>query len=269
MIDPAKVCLFLPNELTRIKRAFFWRVGDTIEAAGGMTCRGDYKQLAALPDDILPIVGASPMLRPLVQGWRERGRNWIGWDRGYARRVYATWLPRAETMEKSFYRWTINAYQMRSIRDVPGDRWAALKTPVEPWRKGGRHIVLAIPSATYLNSHEGMDGWAKTTLAEIKRHTNRKVIVRDKECTRPLQVDLGEAHCLVSHGSIAAVESVIMGCPVFVHPDSAASLVGLTDLSLIETPIYPERQPWLNSLGYSQWNELELTDGTLFRMLSA
>lgn len=268
MIDPAKVCLFLPSELTRIKRAFFWRIGDTIEASGGMTCRGDYAQLAALPDDIIPIVGASAQLRPIVQSWRQRRRTFLGWDRGYLRRVYATWLPRAETMEKSYYRWTINAYQMRSIRDVPGDRWNALKIHVAPWRKGGRHIVLAVPSPTYLISHEGMDGWIEKTTAEIKQHTDRKIIVRDKECQRPLQVDLDGAHCLVTHGSIAAVESVVLGCPVFVHADSAAALVGQTDLDLIETPVYPDRRPWLYSLAYSQFNEIELTNGALWRMLS-
>lgn len=268
MIDPAKVCLFLPNELTPVKRAMFWRIGDTIEAAGGMTCRGDYQQLASLPDDIIPIVGASPMLRPIVQSWRERGRRWIGWDRGYLRRVYATWLPRAETMEKSYYRWTLNAYQMRTIRDVPRDRWEVLKLNVSAWHKGGKHIVLAVPSATYLKSHEGMDNWVGRTLAELKTVTDRPIIIRDKESKRPLQDDLRGAHCLVTHGSIAAVEAVVLGCPVFVHPDSAAALVGQTDLRLIETPVYPERQPWLNSLAYSQWNETELINGTLFRMLT-
>lgn len=268
MIDPAKVCLFLPNELTKFKRQFFWRIGDTIEAAGGRTCKGDTNELKTLPDDIIPIVGASPDLRPIVQSWRELGRTWIGWDRGYCRRVYATWLPRAETMQSSYYRWTVNAYQMRSIRDVPDDRWRALKMPVLPWKTGGRHIVLAVPSATYLVSHEGMENWTARTVAALKQHSDRPIVLRDKESKRPLQADLMNAHCLVTHGSIAAVESVILGCPVFVHPDSAASLVGQTDLSLIETPLYPERQPWLNALAYNQWNETELVDGTLFRMLS-
>ena len=58
-----------------------------------------------------------------------------------------------------------------------------------------------------------------------------------------------------------------MGCPVFVHPFSAAAVMGETDLSKIETPRYPERQAWLNSLAYNQWNEAELVDGTLWRML--
>jgi hypothetical protein len=58
-----------------------------------------------------------------------------------------------------------------------------------------------------------------------------------------------------------------MGCPVFVHPDSAASLVGRTDLTDIETPLYPDREPWVRSLAYSQFNEAELCNGDLWRLL--
>jgi hypothetical protein len=170
-------------------------------------------------------------------------------------------------MEDSYYRFTFNAYQMREIRDVPSDRWDGLKLQVSPWRKGGGNVVLAVPSATYLVSHEGMDGWTQKTVAELRKYTKRKIVLRDKESKRPLQDDLANAHCLVSHGSIAAVEAVVLGCPVFVDLDSAASLVGLTDLSQIESPIYPERQPWLNSLAYCQWTEREIIDGTLWRML--
>lgn len=265
MINPAAVCLFLPNGLTKFKRRLFWRIGDKIIAAGGRVCKGDYRELAELPDDIIPIVGASPELLPLVRGWRERGRTWIGWDRGYARRIFATWLPRGDN--GGFYRWTINAYQMKTIRDVPSDRWDALKTPVQPWRKNGNHIVVALPSTTYSRSHDGADVWTHKTLRRLKSLTSRQIVLRDKESKRPLQDDLRDAHCLVSHGSIAAVEAVICGCPVIVHPDSAAALIGLTDLSQVESPIYPERGPWLWSLAYSQYNETELVDGTLWRLI--
>ena len=71
----------------------------------------------------------------------------------------------------------------------------------------------------------------------------------------------------LGHGSNAAVESVILGTPVFVDRASAAALVGLTDLKQIENPVYPDRQQWLNNLAYNQWNEQELVDGTLWRML--
>ncbi len=266
MIDPAKVCLFVPDELKKFKLDLFNGIGRHIETAGGRVIRGDYAALDALPDEIIPIVGCSPELMVLINRWKARGRNRIQWDRGYVRRVFATWLPRAYTIEASYYRWHLNNFQMSSIRDVPGDRWAALQIPVSPWRKGGRHIVIAAPSRTYIKCH--CPTWITDTLDALARVTDRQIVIRDKETKRPLQADLDGAHCLVTHGSIAAVESAILGCPVFVHPDSAASLVGQTDLTKIEKPVYPERQPWLNSLAYSQWNETELVNGSLWRMLS-
>jgi hypothetical protein len=73
---------------------------------------------------------------------------------------------------------------------------------------------------------------------------------------------------LVTHGSNAAVEAVIMGCPVIVDRSSAAALVGLTDLAEVERPLYPERQPWVNALAYAQFDERELVDGTLWRLIA-
>lgn len=275
MMDPAKACLFIPRELSRFKLGLFNRIGDRIKEAGGCTVRGDHEELDRLPDDIIPIIGAAPYLLPLVTRWRERGRTWCGWDRGYLRRVFATWLPRGEF--GGYYRWTLNRYQMGTIRDVPDDRWRKLipgnsidprRLEVSTWHRDGRHIVIAEPSPTYAKSHGGADGWTETTKKMLSQFTDRPIVVRGKESTRPLQADLHGAHALVSHGSIAAVEAVVMGCPVFVHPDSAAALVGQTDFSKIEQPIYPERQQWLNSLAYSQFSEAELVDGTLFRLVA-
>lgn len=186
--------------------------------------------------------------------------------------MFATNLPRGAA--GGFYRWHVDSYQMSRVRDVPSDRWAALlpgnnedPRPIEvlPWGKGGRHIVVAAPTEPYCRFH-ALKGWTEQTVATLKTLTDRPIIVRQKDA-ETLQRDLTGAHALVAHGSIAAVEAVILGCPVFVHPDSAAALVGLTDLGQIETPIYPERSPWLNSLAYSQFDEKELCDGTLWRLI--
>jgi hypothetical protein len=273
MISPASVCLFVPAELKKFKLDLFNRIGRKIEQAGGRVIRGDYAALDALPDAILPIVGCSPQLKPLIDRWRARGRGRIQWDRGYARRIFATHLPRGA--DGGYYRWHLNAFQMQRIRDVHADRWLALlpgnrtdprKLEVLPWSKGGSHIVIAQPTPTYAKSH-GIEDWTEKTLDALALLTDRQLVVRGKESKRPLQADLKGAHCLVAHGSITAVEAVICGCPVFVHPDSAAALVGLTDLKRIEAPIYPERERWLWSLAYCQFNEAELVDGTLWRLL--
>jgi hypothetical protein len=40
--------------------------------------------------------------------------------------VFATDLPTGE--DGGFYRWHVNSFQMQTVRDVPDDRWKALKT---------------------------------------------------------------------------------------------------------------------------------------------
>lgn len=264
MIDPAKVCLFIPAGLKKFKLDLFNQVGTRIEQAGGRVARHDVVLLRELPGDVIPIVGCQPESTALIKEWRKSGRTWIYWDRGYCRRVFATWLPRGA--DGGMYRWHVNSFQMQTIRDVPGDRWARCETPTRAWQKGGRHIVIAAPTRTYARFHETRD-WIADTIDALARVTDRQLVIRDKESMRPLQADLEGAHALVTHASIAAVESVICGCPVFVHSDSGAALVGHTDLTKIEKPVYPERQPWLNALAYSQFNETELTDGTLWRMI--
>jgi hypothetical protein len=263
-VDPAKVALFIPPGLKKFKLNLFERIGSKIERAGGRTVRHEFALLDKLPDDVIPIVGCTPELRPLIDRWRARGRQWIYWDRGYARRVFATWLPKGEN--GGYYRWHLGSFQCQSIRDVPQARWDALQTPVAPWARAGSHIVIAAPTATYSRFH-GTQNWVAETIDALARVTDRQLVIRDKESKRPLQADLKGAHCLVSHGSIAAVEAAVMGCPVFVSADSAAALVGLTDLNKIESPIYPDRQSWLNTLAFSQFNETELVDGTLWRMI--
>lgn len=260
MIDPSRVRLFIPPGLKGFKQKLFDRIG---QKCGG-TIRHDYEALQKLPGEFLPVVGCSQPLRPIIAQWRSQGRPWAYWDRGYARRVFATWLPRGEN--GGYYRWHLNCFQMQTIRDVPADRWSSLAISLAPWSRGGVHIVVAQPPMTYATFH-GIPDWTGETLARLKMLTGRPIVVRDKEDKRPLQEDLRSAHCLVTHGSIAAVEAVILGCPVFVDPSSAAALVGQTDLSKIEKPIYPDRQPWLNSLAYSQFNEDELVNGTLWRLI--
>jgi hypothetical protein len=267
-IDPAKVCLWVPEGLRKFKLALFDRIAAKIEAAGGMVVRHDESRLLELPDDIIPIVGCHPPLKEAIADWRARGRTFVYWDRGYLARWFATCLPQPASMADSFYRWHVNGFQMGSIRDVPDDRWRRLRQEVEPWRKGGRHIVIAAPTATYANLH-GCRDWIAETITALAKVTDRQMVIRDKEQfrRRPLQKDLDGAHCLVSHGSNAANEAIILGCPVFCDASCAAALVGKTDLNEIERPAYPDRAPWLRSLAYSQFDEHELVDGTLWRLI--
>jgi hypothetical protein len=270
-INTRELAFFIPPNMTKphaAKFKLFQRVASHIESLGSKVIRGDYAAINRLPDHIIPIVGCTPEFKGYIEEWGKRGRKWIYWDRGYMRRIYTTWLPKG--FDGGYYRWHINRSQMGKIYDVPDDRWKALQLDdqIKPWNRNGRYIVIADTLPDYWNLFSDAD-WCRRTVEELKKYTDRKIVIRDKESTRPLYDELKDAHCLVAHGSIAAVESVIMGCPVFVTDISAAKFMGLTDFSKIESPVYPERQAWLNSLAYSQFNERELVDGTLWRLLNA
>jgi hypothetical protein len=267
MIEPRRVAFFVPAGLKKFKQVLFETVARQIEKLGGMVVKTDAGELDRLPDAIIPIVGCMPEVRHLVMKWRQSGRTFIYWDRGYVRRIFATDLPPGT--DGGYYRWHVGAFQMQRIRDCSDDRWTSMATPVWPWKRTGKHVVVAEPTPTYSAFH-GLESWTEKTVARLKEITDRTIVLRDKEMQRSgrkLHRDLEGAHCLVTHGSGAAVEAVIMGCPVFVDRSSAAALVGRCDIGRIEEPIYPDREPWLRSLAYSQFNERELVDGTLWRLL--
>lgn len=275
-INPRDVALFIPPGLKKFKLGLFERIGRHIEQWGGRVVRYDYAAINRLPDDIFPIVGCTPEFRGYIAEWTGRGRTWIYWDRGYLRRVFATWLPKGSGIgiPMGYYRWHINRPQMGEVFDVPDDRWRFLRldercekgNQIQPWNRNGDYIVVADTLPDYWKLFSD-PYWTKRTVELLKRYTKRPIRVRDKESKLDLRIELANAHCLVAHGSIAAVESVVMGCPVFVEPMSAAALVGSVDFREVETPKYPERMPWLHSLAYCQFTEDELCDGTLWRLI--
>jgi len=196
----------------------------------------------------------------VIAAARLGGQPWWYADHAYFLRGHAT----------ANYRVTLRGWQLSRRLDVPGDRWRRLAphVPVRPWRTGGHHVLVCPPTWPVLQA-TAAGNWLEETLAELARHTDRPIRVRHKHQmgNPPLSADLADCHALVTQHSVAAIEAALAGIPVVVAPSSAAAPVGLMDLSMVESPAYPDREAWLHSLAYGQFHLDEFRSGAAWRIL--
>ena len=178
---------------------------------------------------------------------------------------------------KIYHRIVKNDVQHGDIVDRPDDRWRKLEHKLYP-RKTGKHILLVVPSEKPCKFYKlDLESWKHKTIREIKRHTDRPIVVREK-AERKQRVhgktiydDLQDCHALVTFQSIAAVESVAFGVPAFTTAPTAADPVCDKDLSNIENPTKQDEHKiwkWACHLAYGQFHISELANGTAYRILN-
>lgn len=204
-----------------------------------------------------------------MKACEEKGRDYYYIDTGYFGNI----------RKKLYHRITKNA--MQNIGPViyrPFDRLEAIgwhRTKFRP----GRNILLCPPSAKAMSCFGlDLDQWMEETIATIKKYTDRPIVVRKKlsrrerSTTDTIEMALKDnVHCLVTYNSIAASEALLNGKPAFTLGPNAAHSLCLSDLSKIESPYIPdpdELVAWAAHLAYCQFTELEMRDGTAWRILN-
>lgn len=152
-------------------------------------------------------------------------------------------------------------------------RWSSIRKildlSLKDYRTNGKHVLICLQRNGGW-SMQGLDvmKWCHHTIEEIEKYTDRPIVVRahpgDKSAQRYLKInhpkvkvsftpsildDLKNAWATVTYNSSPGVVSAIEGVPVFVtdpNPEvSQAYGVANTKLSLIESPVMPERQQWI------------------------
>jgi hypothetical protein len=181
---------------------------------------------------------------------------------------------------KYWHRIVKNNLQHGEIIARPDDRFKKFNKTFTPWKKTGSKILVAAPDDKPCKFYGiNKDQWVAETVAKIKEHTDRPVVVRerapkriDRISTDTLQQALdNDVFALVTYNSVAAIESVFYGIPAFtMAPANAASPVALQDLSKIETPYYADKDKlyaWGCHLAYGQFHIDELKTGKAKEML--
>lgn len=219
-----------------------------------------------------PILIRSMGKRKLIKWCLENKHTFYYMDSGYVGNYKSKSNPQGW---KLWHRIVKNGVQHDEIIDRPDDRWKRLDYPIEKL-KHGKHILLVTPSEKPCKFY-GIDknNWIKATVAEIKKHTDRPIVVRDKaprqqRINKTIFEDLNNCHALVTYQSIAAIESVLYGIPAFTLAPTAADPVCDKDLSLIETPTQQDLDKihkWAHHLAYGQFHIDELKSGKAYKIL--
>ena len=219
-----------------------------------------------------PILIRSMGKRKLIQWCWENNHVFYYMDSGYVGNYKSNQNPSGW---KLWHRIVKNDVQHNEIIDRPDDRWRKLNYTIEN-KKTGNHILLVTPSEKPCKFYGiNRNTWVQETINQIKKYTDRPIIVRDKS-PRPQRIrntifdDLKNCHALVTYQSIAAVESVLYGVPAFTLAPTAADPVCDKDLSLIETPTIQDKDKiykWACHLAYGQFHIEEFKNGIAYRIL--
>lgn len=231
-------------------------------AGGGRVLQPPPRQLGV---GAAAFFGVTEATQALWRQARTEGRDWFYLDNAHF-----------DVARGRMFRAARNAVQASGREPPDWARWAALGVRIQPWRRQGRHVLLIAQSQTHMRVVAGQRGsWWRDALALLRRHTDREIVVRGwRSDKRALATTLAEAlddcWALVSWSSAAANEALLAGVPVFSAGTCAAAAMGLSDLTRIETPIYPDgRAPWAAALAGRQWTLDELRRGMAWHALHA
>jgi hypothetical protein len=211
----------------------------------------------------------------MKQCWTD-GRDFYYMDTGYFGNEVN---PKNRNGWKKYHRIVKNNLQHIDIVPRPDDRWLAHNRSIANWKKTGRKILVA-PPGEKPSKFYGIDPieWTNSVVRTIQQHTDRPIEVRTKPSGRLDRVQTNtfeqaladDVFAVVTYNSIAAVESVLHGIPVFTLAPNAAQPVASQDLTQIENPYYADTDKlyaWACHLAYGQFHVAELRNGTAMKIL--
>jgi hypothetical protein len=165
---------------------------------------------------------------------------------------------------------------------------------LKDWSKEGEFILIAGQHDKSLQwqNMPRMSQWVMQTIETIQRHSKRPILFRPHPRCRldaietqyknvyrqePRQIpgtyddfdmQFKNIWATVSWSSNPGIHSIINGVPAFTGPSSLAYTVANNDFALIENPIRPDRQQWLNDYAWTEFTVEEIAQGIPLKRLT-
>lgn len=192
---------------------------------------------------------------------------------------------------KEYFRITLNSLQNSKFVKRPADRFNKMPIKITEWTRKGSHILICPPTDAFIKRFK-KENWLDDTIGKLKKYTDREIRVRKKPNefkmfyddrgrmthageklnshikSSTLEQDLQNCWAVVAFQSAVVNDAIAAGIPAFVDNFNAAYIMGNTDLTNIETPVYMDQQEYFNHLAYCQFTRQEMADGTAWSILN-
>lgn len=221
----------------------------------------------------------------LIRELERRKQPYLYFDKGYNRK----W----NVEQPEWWRVAVNSHQPTaalsrmffSHERATVQGWRAL-----PWRLNGPGRIIFAGSSAKYHEFYGLDepnAYARSIIEQIRSVTpDRTVVYRPKPSWRGaepvdgaifqnrarhgISEDLKGAHALVTHGSAACVEALLLGVPSIILGDAVAASISSTSIDDVENPrlaSIDECDQLLANLAHCQWSLDEISCGDMWPSL--
>jgi hypothetical protein len=177
---------------------------------------------------------------------------------------------------------------------MDGTRARKLNLKFRDWRKDGEFILICgqHERSEQWRNMPRMSKWVMDTIEHVQTYTDRPIIFRPHpRCPLPsiehqyrnvyrqepikfentyddYDLSFKDVWATISWSSNPGIHSILAGVPAFTGPDSLAYDVANTDFALIEDPLMPDRQQWLNDYAWTEFSIKEISAGIPLKRLT-
>lgn len=220
-----------------------------------------------LPGEGIGVIYSKNVAFKMLQLHHQCKSNYLYIDNSYFSKYYDKKITRFRIMTNDIHPHTIS------------NLTPTTQVELEPWRKrndSDLFILLCPPTGSLLQLYGVKKGWLEHAISQIRSKTNRQILIRFKnydfmtaEQNRrfnklarryknisydPTITDANlltlfeQCYAVVAPASGVGVIAASKGIPVFSENIGPVASISLHDYSLINDPIYPDRELWLNTI---------------------
>ena len=194
----------------------------------------------------------------------KKSNNFYYIDHGYFNQSQRNFDQNRTIINKlnGYFRVVYNDFWHNGEGSSSEDRLNKMKLTFKDINKSGEYIILSEPTDDAIAYYKLKD-WVKNTIEEIKKHSDRKIILHNRASQVSLLDLLPRAWAFISDHSSAGFKAMQNGVPAYF---TNQTLKKIGDIKNIEK--HGINYSVFNNLAYGQWTIKEIESGECWQYLS-